>query len=253
LAEIAADIGAARLLVGVSSYGSRPAGADGAERVGGFTDPSIERIIALRPDLVLGVPFQAQALESCRAAGLRTSTVSCQTVDEVLAAYRELGRALDASAAAEQRSGELEARLEAVRRASEGRARPRTLFILGLATNDLRQVFPVARGNFADELLQIAGGENVLVREVPTIGVETVVALRPEVIIEAAMDAEGGAEDRILETSSFWSRLSSVPAVQRGRVHSLTASSLLVPGPRMADGAELLARLLRNEPGHGPP
>jgi iron complex transport system substrate-binding protein len=253
LAEIAADIGAAPRLVGVSSYGSRPRGADSAVAVGGFTDPSIERIIALRPDLVLGVPLQRPALDSCAAAGLRTLEVPCQTVDDVIRAYEIIGRTLGLAEAAGQRRDELLRRLEAIRATWQGRTRPRTLFLLGLAGDDLRQVFPVARGNFGDELLEIAGGRNVLERQVPAIGVETVVALAPEVIVEVAMDSEGGAERRRDGASPFWSRLGAIPAVQSGRVHSLEASSLLVPGPRIADGAALLAGLLHPDLADAPP
>lgn len=250
LAEIVADIGAGDRLVGISSYGAAPEGAGGAARVGGFTDPSVERIIELRPDLVIGVPFQRQALESCRDASLATLEVDCQTVQQVLDAYITIGRALERLDDSTRVRDHLARRLDEVRRSVAGRSRPRTLFLLGRAGEDLQQVFPVAPGNFGHEILDLAGGRNVIDRAVPSISTETVIALAPEVIIEASMDDHRDAREQVLPPSPLWSRLPSVPAVRDGRVTALASSSLLVPGPRMADGAELMARLLH---GAGPP
>lgn len=247
LAEIAADIGAAETLVGLSSYGRAPAAASRAERVGGFVDPSIERIIALGPDLVVGVPLQHGALESCRAAGLDVLEVECETMEQALAAYRTLGEALGRRERAEEARGRLEARLDAVRRRVAGLPRPRALFLLGRAGEDFQQVFPVARGNFGSELLEIAGGANVLEAATPSLSAESVIALAPEVVIEVAMDDEAGEDLRELPPSPVWARLGSVPAVRDGRVASLATSALLVPGPRMDEGAELLERLLHPE------
>lgn len=243
VAEIIGDIGGGEQLVGISSYGAAPLKTKEIQRVGGFTDPSIERIIELRPDLVIGVPLQARALESCRDAGLRTLEIDCRTVDQVLEAYGTLGRVLGHRTEAFRVSRELRRRLDAVRRRAEGRPRPRTLFLLGLAGEDLQQIFPVGPGNFGHELLELAGGQNVLDREIPSINTEAVITLAPEVIIEVAMD-EAAAPQHRLPPSPFWSRLPSVPAVRSERVYALRDSSLLVPGPRMADGAELLERLL---------
>ncbi len=247
LAEIVSHIGAAGLLVGISSYGAVPEGASGAQRVGGFTDPSIEAIIALEPDLVVGVPLQAGALESCRRAGLRVVETNCDSIDQALAAYDTLGTELGHVDGARRARQELEGRLTRVRqRTASLERRPRTLFLLGLAGEDLRQVFPVGPGNFGDELLRMAGGDNVLTAASPTISAESVIQLAPEVVIEVAMDSpEGTAEGTRLPQSPFWGRLGQgLPAVARGRVYTLSSSSLLVPGPRMAAGAELLADLL---------
>jgi iron complex transport system substrate-binding protein len=243
LAEIIADFGGGGQLVGISSYGRVPEGAEAAQRVGGFTDPSIERIIELRPDLVVGVPLQGGVLASCRDAGLRTLEVDCQTVEQVLKVYATLGNELGRGERAGEVSRQLRARLDAVRRQVAGQPRPRTLFLLGLAGENLQQVFPVGPGNFGHELLVLAGGRNVLNREIPSISAEAMITLRPEVIIEVSMDEEGGREE-VLTPSPFWARIPSTPAVQSGRVYALRSTSLLVPGPRMADGAELLARLL---------
>jgi len=244
LAEIAADVGGAPRLVGISSYGNAPRGAEHVARVGGFVDPSIERIIALRPDLVVGVPLQGTALESCRAAGLETRAVPCATMDEALAAYRTLGDLLGERARADRARASLEARLDAVRGTVGERPRPRTLFLLGQAGEDFQQVFPVPPGNFCDELLRIAGGRNVIEGPTPGVSAESIITLAPEVVLEVSMDAEAGAPPRRLDPSPVWSRLDSVPAVRNRRVHALSTSSLLVPGPRMAEGAELVARLI---------
>jgi iron complex transport system substrate-binding protein len=249
LAEIIADIGGAGRLAGLSSYGRVPPGADRAERVGGFIDPSIERIIALRPDLVVGVPLQQTSLDSCRAAGLRTLVVDCQTIEQAIEAYTTLGRALELEAPAAEARARLERALDEVRaRAAHEASRPRALLMLGRAGDDLQQIFPVAPGNFADQLLVIAGGRNALESAAPLIGAESVISLAPEVIVEIAMDETADQADRLLEPSPIWPRLPSVPAVRDGRVFAVASATLLQPGPEMADGAALLQRLLFEVP-----
>lgn len=249
LAEIVADIGGAGRLVGLSSYGRLPPGAERAERVGGFIDPSIERIIALRPDLVIGVPLQQTSLDSCRAAGLRTLVVDCQTIEQALEAYATLGRALGLEARAAEARARLERALGDVRaRAAREPARPRALLLLGRAGDDLQQIFPVAPGNFADQLLAIAGGRNSLESAAPLLGAESVIALAPDVIVEIAMDEAADQAERLLPPSPIWARLTPVPAVRDRRVFAVASAALLQPGPEMADGAALLQRLLFEEP-----
>lgn len=249
LAEIIADLGGAGRLVGLSSYGRCPPGAERAERVGGFVDPSIERIIALRPDLVVGVPLQQTSLDSCRAAGLRTLVVDCQTIEQALEAYSTLGRALGLEAGAAEGRARLERGLDEVRaRAARAPGRPRALLLLGRAGEDLQQIFPVAPGNFADQLLAIAGGRNALEASAPLLGAESVIALAPEVIVEISMDEAADQAERELPPSPLWARLSTVPAVRDGRVFAVASATLLQPGPEMTAGAALLQRLLFETP-----
>lgn len=244
LAEIIVDFGGGEQLVGVSSYGTLPESMSKVQRVGGFTDPSIERIIELQPDLVIGVPIQNRALQSARDANLPVLEVECQTVAQVLVAYETLGKAFGRVERAVEVRDRLSQRLKQVRKNAEGRRRPRTLFLLGLAGRDLQQVYPVGPGNFGHELLELAGGQNVLDNDIPSINAEAVITLAPEVIIEVSMD-DVGQEERALPPSPLWARLPSIPATRNGRVHALASTTLLVPGPRIADGAELLFRLLQ--------
>jgi iron complex transport system substrate-binding protein len=244
LAEIVADVGAGGRLVGISSFGRVPPGAARAVRVGGFVDPSIERIIALRPDLVVGVPLQGGALASCRAAGLATEEIGCQSIADVAGAYVRLGALLGVEDAARAAAGRIDERLARVRAAGAAGAHPRTLLLLGHAGEDLQQVFPVTPGTFTHELLEIAGGRNVLEGPTVSIGAEAVITLAPEVIVEIAMDDRGGAAEERLPPSPVWARLPSIPAVRDGRIHRVASASLLQPGPSLADGAELLYRLL---------
>jgi iron complex transport system substrate-binding protein len=248
LTEIIVDIGGASQLVGISSYGRVPPGVEKAKRVGGFIDPSIEHVISLSPDLVIGVPLQGKALESCASAGLRTLEIECQTLEEALIAYSKLGETLGRVERSQDAEKRLRSHLDAVRAKATGRQPARTLLLLGRAGEDLQQVYPVSPGNFGDQLLVIAGGTNVLEESAPSISVESVIALAPEVIIELAMDETGDHGDRRLAASPLWKRMSSVPAVRDDRVFAIASSSLLQPGPAMADGARLLYRLLHEEP-----
>ena len=97
-------------------------------------------------------------------------------------------------------------------------------------------------GSFADEMIRRAGGVNVITDGgmYPTIGTERVLALDPDVIVNAAM-MEERASDRLNKDAPGWTH---VRAVQSGRVASITDEAILRPGPRIADGLAMLARAL---------
>ena len=100
-------------------------------------------------------------------------------------------------------------------------------------------------GGFPDEMLRRAGGTNVVDGggAYPTLGLERVLALDPDVIVDAAW-GESGGEARIGRDSPGWRELRAVKA---GRVVSLDDEVVLRPGPRIGEGLRMLARALHPE------
>jgi iron complex transport system substrate-binding protein len=95
---------------------------------------------------------------------------------------------------------------------------------------------------FADEMIRRAGGANVVTDGggYPTINVERVLTLDPDVIVNAAI-AEAHGHERIGKDTPGWTR---VRAVVTGRVAPIADESVLRPGPRIGDGLASLARAL---------
>lgn len=223
-------------VVGVSRFCDFPPAARTRPRVGGFTDPSLEAILALTPDLVVGArgPTNRGVVEALAARGVATAFPPDGDLDDVRASIRTLGALAGAGRRADALVAAIDADLLAIRAALAGRRPVRTLVVLGS-----RPLAVAGPGGFLDDMLRAAGGENVVAEGPPwpTIGVERVLELAPEVIVEAGlgMGSEPGLD---------WSRWPSIPAVRDGRVVRIDDVRLLRPGPRVAEGAAVLARAL---------
>jgi len=232
-------IGAGAGVVGVSRFCDFPAEVAQRPRVGGFNDPSLEAVLALRPTLVTGArgPANRGIVERLAAQGIDAYFPPDGSLADVRASIRGLGTRVARSAEAEAVVARLDAQLAGVTAALAGVRRPRVLLVFGR-----RPLSVAGPGTFADEMLRAAGAENVVTSgpAYPTIGVERVLALAPEVILEAGMAAGGDAD-------FDWARYPAIPAVRDGRVVRFEDARVLRPGPRVAEGVAVLARLLHPE------
>jgi len=244
LTEVLFAIGAGDRVVGVTDYCDFPPEARSRPKVGGFASPSVEVVLALRPDLVLVSPGPGNrdpAL-ALRRAGVRLEVVPAETVEDSLAAIGEVARLCGLPEQGAALAASVRARLDAVAARSGGAPGIPVLFCV-----QIDPLIAAGKGTLPSELLEIAGGRNVVTAErYPRIGIETVIEAAPEVILQARMDVSDAATARREET--FWSRWPGIPAVRDGRVVVLSAPVALRPGPRVADAAEQIEALLRPAP-----
>ena len=244
--EMLFAIGAGPQVVGVSSFDAFPPEVKTLPRVGALLDPDTERILALRPDLVVVYGSQADLQARFERAGIQVYSYRHAGVDDVLATMREVGEATGRRGEAERLAGQLRARLDAVRERVAGGPRPRVMLVFGRQRGTLREIYASGGRGFLHEMLAIAGGENVfgdLDRESVQPSTETVLARAPEVILEIQATGLASEGEREREAAA-WSTLASVPAVRDGRIHFLTGDYLVVPGPRIAAATEAIARVL---------
>ena len=239
-------IGAGPRVVGVSSFDTYPPEVKALPRVGGLLDPDLERVIALKPDLVIVSESQTDLRAQLKAAGIREFPHALGDLANVTHTIRALGAATGFAWQADLVARTIESRLDAVRGRVGDRPRPSTLLVFGRAPGALREIFVSGGVGFLHDLLELAGGENVfggIRREGLQATTEMILSAAPEVIIELRYGRQmsPGELDR---ERAVWNALSSVPAVRTGRVYLLTGDELVVPGPRVADTAERMARVL---------
>jgi iron complex transport system substrate-binding protein len=234
--EILFALGAGGRVVGVSRFCDYPAAAARLPRVGGFNDPSLEAVLALRPTLVTGArgPGNRGAVDRLSAQQIETYFPEDHSLADVRAAIRGLGARTAHATDADALVAGIDRHLLAIRAALAGRPRPRVLLVFGR-----RPLSVAGPQTFADEMLRAAGGDNVVVSgpAYPTLGIERVLELAPDVILEAGMVAG-------VDGDFDWARYPSIPAVRDGRVRRFEDDRVLRPGPRVADGVAVLARLL---------
>jgi ABC-type Fe3+-hydroxamate transport system substrate-binding protein len=237
--EALAAIGAREELVGRSRYCDYPPDVKTVPAVGGFVDPNFEAILALRPDLVTGArgPSGSQVADRLAALGIATYFPETETLGGIDAMILGLGAKTSHDAQAKALVLSLDTQEADIRARTHGLPHPRTLLLFGLAP-----IVVAGPGSFPDEMLRGVGGQNVVTEggAYPTLGMERVLALAPEVILDASMQESRGEERITLETPG-WRELA---AVKTGHVSALRDEAVLRPGPRVADGMATLARAI---------
>ena len=246
LTEMLFAVGAGPQVAGVSSYDDFPPAAKAVPRVGALLDPDVERILSLRPDLVITYGSQTGLEAQLARAGIRVFSYRHGGIASILQTLREIARVTGHTAEGDRQAREIEGRLDAIRARVKGQPRPRTLLVFGRQPRTLQQMYVTGGQGFLNEMLDIAGGVNVFAdirRESVQPSHEILLVRAPEVIVELrATDMSAAAEQK--EEKAAWSTLPSIPAVRNGRIHMLNGDYLVVPGPRIAAAAETLASAL---------
>jgi iron complex transport system substrate-binding protein len=244
--EMLFAIGAGPRVVAVSSFDHWPPDVDKLTRVGGLLDPDIERIISLRPDLLVADSSQAEVIAKAKSAGIRIYAYALGGLDNLSRTMRELGGVVGTAAEAEAAAAKLDQQLDAIRRRAAGLPRPRTLLVFGREPGALRAIDVSGGVGFLHDIVQLSGGENVFGREKREwvrVSVENVVAAAPDVIIELHYGYHL-TPARLRTEMAVWSSLTTVPAVRNQRVHLFEGDKFVVPGPRLVDAAVEIAAVI---------
>lgn len=216
------ELGLENRLVGISRFSNEEATPD-LPIVGDFMNINYEAVVSLQPDLVVlerSSDDQKARLATLAIPFLETGSL---TITEILDAIRIIGEVCQVEEQAEEMITRLERQIEAARNTPVHR--PRTLLTFSDFSNHtkIEQVYAFGAACIHSELLEIAGADNVVTDSRPsvTLSREAVIRLNPELIIELAA---GGPTNN-------WETLSSVDAVQSGRIHILDGSYTTIPAP----------------------
>ncbi len=252
LTEIVFAIGAGERVIGVSDYCDYPPEAKSRPHVGTFLQPSVEKILALHPDLVLVDGVQQDVAAALRAAGggAQVLAIAMNDLGQVRRAISEIGAALgDRQAAAAALLTQLDGELAEVRRLSSRGNRPprKVLFVVDHQLGGLRGVVVAGPGTYLDELVRLSGGSNVfsdLKVRYAKVAVEAIEERQPDVILDAVHVAAGGEA----QVRSDWSALRNVPAVRERRIYVLSDREFVTPGPRLGQALRRLVTLIGDDP-----
>jgi iron complex transport system substrate-binding protein len=244
LTEMAFAIGAGDKVVAVSSYDEDPPQVRALPKVGALIDPDVERIISLRPDLVLLYGSQADLMTQLTRASIPYFEYRHGGLSGVTNTIRLLGQRLGHATQANTLSSSIESRLSALRHRTAKLGKPRTLLVFGRESGSLRSIYASGGRGFLHDMLEAAGGINVFAdvqAESVEASTEMILTRAPEVILELHSMAPPAGQRHEIDS---WNRLASLPAVRTNRIYQLTGKSLVVPGPRVAEGAERMAAVL---------
>jgi len=241
MTETVFALGLQARLAGVTDHCDFPPEALALPKVGGGLTPSLERIVELKPDLVLATTLlnRRETVDSLDRLGVPAfSARDPQTVDDVLLEITSVASALGASDQGAALVAELRARLAALDQALAGRAPRRVLFIVW---HD--PLITIGRNTFIADALRRAGGLSVIdvEQDWPRISLEEVVRLDPEVLVFASSHSEGVRQTfESLAARPAWQGLTAV----KNRQYAIISDAVNRPAPRLLAAIEELARQL---------
>ncbi len=243
LAEIVFDLGQGAKLVGVTQFSDFPAEAKNLPRVGSYVRLDLERIVALKPDLCLGIRDgnPKHQVEKIEAAGIPVYIIDPRDIKGVMEAIQGVGGALGMQARAEAIVADMSGRIAQVRQqVATTHSRPRVFFQLYSPP-----IVTAGSRTFIHELITIAGGVNLGAGEVdyPRVSWEKVLSLDPEVVVVTAM----GGKQKPEQLKAQWQQWPQLAAVRSGRVHVVNDNLFDRPTPRLIDAMEALLRILHPE------
>jgi len=248
--EMLFAIGAGDRVVAVSSYDAFPPEVKRLPNVGALIDPNVERILSLKPDLVVVYGSQVDLKQQLARAGIGVFDYRHAGLPDVTTTIRSLGERTGDAARANALGDRIDRGLLDIRARIQGRPRPRTLVVFGRERLALRGLYASGAIGFMNDMLGVAGGTNVFADvklQAVQASTEQILAKRPEVILEVrAANSAFPMADRDSELA-VWRVLASVPAVRDKRVVFLFDDRLVIPGPRVVEGTEVMARALHPE------
>lgn len=222
-------------VIGVTSYCDFPDEAKAKEKVGDTIKPNLERLIVLKPDLVL-ISTASQLEKITRQLdqlGIPVFVTSPQSVAGVLTSLRKIGELTGAEQQAEALAAEMQTRITAVQRQATTNSAPRVLYILQLSP-----LITAGKNTFINDLINQAGGRSISGEETtdyPQFSREAVIARAPEIII---IPASHGAE--LVNIEAIKQAFAATPAIKNNRIVRINPDLVSRPGPRIVEGLEAL-------------
>lgn len=234
--ELLFDIGAGDTLVGTIEYSNYPEAARKVPRIGDGFHVDLEKVVALKPDLVLawqgGTP---QALmEKLRSLGLPVLALGTHDITDIATNMETLGEATGREAAAKQAADAFLARLAAFK-ARYAHETPIRVFYEVSA----EPLYTVGGTQSISRLMAICGGRNIFVdltELAPVVGLEAVLARDPEAIVT------GNGEGDVAERFKLWQKWPQLSAVRAGNLYAMDDDTISRATPRILDAGEQLCQ-----------
>ncbi|MBD3321869.1 MAG: ABC transporter substrate-binding protein [Chitinivibrionales bacterium] len=240
-------LGLGKRVVGVTSYCHYPPSVDSIEKIGGYSDANLEKIVSLNPDIVILQHDHEKQRTFLKRSGIRVLAVNYRTIAAVCSSFALIGR----NCGAEKRADSLIALFDSSLQIDTALTRrPRTLLCVGRETpgsGSVGSIFAAGAGTFYNDIIRAAGGINVIrdsLPQYPRLSREGIIACAPEVIIDIAHAMEMHECSLLVKD---WRSVRWIPAVEDNRVYCLSREYASIPGPRVPLLLDDFAQFFRSE------
>ncbi len=228
-------IGAGDRVVGRTDFCKWPKEACQRPNVGGMLNPSTETWLTLQPDLIIFLRTSNRLEAKARSLGLKTLTVEMDRIATIFKSWQLMGTVLGLETSVTKLETSIRREIDEVKSKTKGLRKIETLLLLGDSSDPGRDLFAVGRSTFLGELIELAGGKNILespAASYPRISKEFILARSPEVIIEAGPKSNLTG-DEYGRRMKEWKPFASIRAVQNKRIFFIGEDYAVIPGPRL--------------------
>jgi iron complex transport system substrate-binding protein len=237
---LALDLG--KQLVGVTRFDELPGEYNSVTRVGGPLNPSLETVIALKPDLVLLGSMQDELKNKLTELKIDVAVFNQQRMADILKTISDMGDLCNARQKADILCKSIQASLDSIADLASGRPVQQCLLVVSRTMGTLQNMFSCSRNSFLSELLERSGGESIF-RDMEfvwaEISVEEIIKKNPQVILDLSGNPESDRDS--------WNILQTVDAVKTGRVFIMNEKYMTLPGPGIVDIAREFYEALHDD------
>ena len=222
---------------GVTGYCNWPQQASRKPRVGGFINPSIEKIVSLKPDLIIATADgnRKDTVQQLERIGLPVYVINPSDTEKILRSILHIGEITDQKNIAGKLVRTLRKRLNNITAQTLNKKKPRVFFQIGL-----EPVITAGKGTLISEVISRAGGINIAGNDAaryPRYSAEGIMAGSPDIILFAPM-----ANDKeFAAVKNYWQKLAQIPAIQKNKIYLIDTDLISRASPRIFDAIEKMA------------
>jgi iron complex transport system substrate-binding protein len=244
ITEILFELGLNNRVIAVTDFCNHPQEACKLPSIGGMTNPNMEKMVSLKPDLIIYQSGSQRIASNTKNLGIETLELDLKNIEGIFKSIRKLGTTLNC----EEPAGLLLLRLKNGIAYYQKRQFPKkeVLLILGESNGSFRDLYAVGPETFLSELLSLSGGNNIIrisQAQYPKISKEYIIEQSPEIIIEASPNPNLPQKEIDLKIKE-WNRFPTIKAVKNKQVYFIGADYLLIPGPRFLEIVELFSKVI---------
>ena len=243
ITEILFALGLDDEIAAITNFCDYPEAVLNKPRIGGFVNPDIEKIVSLKPDLIIGIRDgnRIDTVDRLNDSGLPVYLIDPKGFDGVMQTIKNIGDVVGREKESRKMIKEMVKKAENIMTLTQSLSRPKVFFQLGDAP-----MITVGKGTLADDLIRLAGGKSISENEsvsYPFYSIETVLLKAPEIIIMTSMDSKKNSPQLVKK----WESWKSIPAVRMNMIYVIDSNLVDRPTPRIVEGLEALVRIIHPE------
>jgi iron complex transport system substrate-binding protein len=243
ITEILFDLGLNEEIAGVTDFCDYPEAALNKPRIGGFVNPSIEKIVSLKPDLIIATRDgnRPETIHRLEDLGLSAYVTDPKGFEGVMKTIKDIGELVGREDESRRIIRNMMIKKEHIVTLTQSLPKPSVFFQVGEAP-----MITVGRETLANDLIRLAGGGSISENErvnYPIYSIETVISKAPEIIIISSMESK----KNYLHLIKMWQNWKSIPAVKRKAIHVVDSNLVDRPSPRIIEGLQAIVRMIHPE------